>query len=150
MYFSYLKGPPHTPVRASWARWVEVRIHVILLGIVGYVFYGNCTVIVNIQNKCKKRTRVFDYSVVTMSSKKREQYGWQTRKNIVHSTWYSYNWSIFILSEFNRYTFMWQVITYINVLDVFVQHNFFEKKLLILKGQFFVTSKADVVRDAGD
>jgi hypothetical protein len=37
------RTPPPTPVQASQARWVGVRVHVILLGIVGYVFYGNCT-----------------------------------------------------------------------------------------------------------
>jgi hypothetical protein len=35
MYFSYLIGPPPTPVRASQARWVGVQIHIILLGMVG-------------------------------------------------------------------------------------------------------------------
>ncbi len=70
--FQLPKRTPPPPVQASRARWVGVRIHVILLGIVGYVFYGNCTVIINIKNKCKKRTRVFDYSVVTMIAKKNE------------------------------------------------------------------------------
>jgi hypothetical protein len=51
MYFSYLIGPPPTPVRASRARWVRVRVHVILLGMVGHVFYGNCTIDIIIQNK---------------------------------------------------------------------------------------------------
>jgi hypothetical protein len=44
IYFSYLSGPPPTPVRASRARWVRVRVHVIVLGIVGHVLYGNCTI----------------------------------------------------------------------------------------------------------
>jgi hypothetical protein len=39
MYFSYLIGPPPTPVRASRARWVGVRIHVILLGMAGKMYY---------------------------------------------------------------------------------------------------------------
>ncbi len=51
MYFSYLIGPPPTPVRASRARWVGVRVHVILLGMLGYVFYSDCTVYIVIQNK---------------------------------------------------------------------------------------------------
>jgi hypothetical protein len=50
MYFSYLIGPP-PPVRASRARWVRVRVHVILLGMVGHVFYGNCTIDIVIQKK---------------------------------------------------------------------------------------------------
>jgi hypothetical protein len=44
---------PSTPVRASWARWVRVRVHVILLGMVGHVFCGNCTINIVIQNKRK-------------------------------------------------------------------------------------------------
>jgi hypothetical protein len=38
-------------VQASRAHWVGVRVHVILLGIVVYVFYGNCTEDIIIQNK---------------------------------------------------------------------------------------------------
>jgi hypothetical protein len=38
-------------VRASRARWVGVRLHVILLGTVGHVVYGNCMVDIVIQNK---------------------------------------------------------------------------------------------------
>jgi hypothetical protein len=71
--FQLPKRTPPTPVQASRARWVGVRVHVILLGIVGYVFYSNCTVDIIIQNKCKKRTRVFDYNVVTMNSKKKRK-----------------------------------------------------------------------------
>jgi hypothetical protein len=51
MYFSYLIGPPPTPVRASRARWVRIQVHVILLGMVGHVFYGDCTIDIVIQNK---------------------------------------------------------------------------------------------------
>jgi hypothetical protein len=51
MYFSYLIGPPPTPVWASRACWVRVRVHVILLGMVGHVLYGNCTIDIVIQNK---------------------------------------------------------------------------------------------------
>ncbi len=31
-------------MQASRARWVGVGVHVLLLGMVGHVFYGNCTV----------------------------------------------------------------------------------------------------------
>jgi hypothetical protein len=125
MYFSYLKGPPPpTPVQASQARWVGVRVHVILLGIVGYVLYDNCTVNISIPNKCKKRTRVFDYSVVTMYSRKKRR-RLISKKKIVHSTWYSHSENIFILNEFNRDMHLCgESLTNICMCDVFVQHSF--------------------------
>jgi hypothetical protein len=60
-------------VQASRARWVGVRVHVVLLGIVGYILYGDCTIDINIRNKFKKRARVFDCSAVTVSYKTRER-----------------------------------------------------------------------------
>ncbi len=86
MYFSYLGGPPPHPCAGSLARWVGVRIHVMLLGIVNmyfmyciYCYSSFRYLIINIE----KRQDFLITHVVTMYGDKAKKVDYQ-KKHIVH------------------------------------------------------------------